>query len=253
MSGGRFSDRTVLVTGGGSGIGRVMAKQFAAEEAAVVVADILAENAEEVAREIAGGGGKAVATYTDVSLAADVAAMRASAEESFGGVDVLVNNAAIEGGDDILQIDEAMWDRDLAVCLKSAFLCSKAVLPGMIERRRGRIVNISSELGRMPLRILHAGYAASKAGLLGLTRHLALEVAQYGITVNATCPGTTYSPRIRSLYDTPDKQAWVNGQIPLGRVAEPEEQAGIVAFLCSDAAAYITGATIDVAGGKLML
>jgi NAD(P)-dependent dehydrogenase (short-subunit alcohol dehydrogenase family) len=153
----------------------------------------------------------------------------------------------------VIDMPEAEWDAIVDLNLKSAFLCSKAVLPGMIERRWGRIVNISSELGRMPLRVLHAGYAAAKAGMLGLTRHLALEVAEYGINVNATCPGTTYSPRIRALYDTPEKQAWVTGQVPLGRVAEPEEQAGIVAFLCSDAAAYITGATIDVAGGKLML
>ena len=129
---GRLSGRTALVTGGGSGIGRVIAGRFAEEGAAVVVADIVPEKAEEVAHEITSAGGRAIATHSDVSVAADVAAMRTKAEEAFDHVDVLVNNAAVDGGNDLLEIDETTWDRDLTVCLKSVFLCSKELLPGMM-------------------------------------------------------------------------------------------------------------------------
>src|SRR5207253_7758342 len=122
VSGKRFSGRAVLVTGGGSGIGRVTAKRFAAEDAAVVVADIVGEKAEEVVREIVEAGGKAIAVRADVSVAADVAAMRAEAEAAYEHLDVLVNNAAIEGGNDLLVIDEASWDRDITVCLKCVCL-----------------------------------------------------------------------------------------------------------------------------------
>jgi NAD(P)-dependent dehydrogenase (short-subunit alcohol dehydrogenase family) len=250
MSGGRFSDRTVLVTGGGSGIGRVMAKQFAAEEAAVVVADILAENAEEVAREIAGGGGKAVATYTDVSLAADVAAMRASAEESFGGVDVLVNNAAIEGGDDILVIDEATWDRDLAVCLKSVFLCSKEMLPGMIERRRGVIVNIASVNGLAYF--ANESYSAAKAAVISLTRSVAVRYGRHGVRCVAIAPGTIRTPIWQQRVDKePEIMERLTKWYPLRRVGDPEDVASTALFLASDEASWITGTVVTVDGGLL--
>jgi NAD(P)-dependent dehydrogenase (short-subunit alcohol dehydrogenase family) len=152
----------------------------------------------------------------------------------------------------VIDTDEAEWDLILAVNLKSAFLCSKAVLPGMIERRWGRIINISSEVGRMPVALTAAHYAASKAGLLGFTRHLAREVAASGVTVNATAPGTTYSPRVRGSL-SPELERWNVSLTPIGRIAEVGEQVGAVLFLASDAAGYITGATLDVSGGKVML
>jgi meso-butanediol dehydrogenase/(S,S)-butanediol dehydrogenase/diacetyl reductase len=247
---GRFSGRTAVVTGGGSGIGRVIARRLAAEGATVVVADVVAGKAEEVAREIEGAGGSAVATHTDVSVAADVAAMRATAEEAFGGVDVLVNNAAIDGGDDLLAIDEATWDRDVAVCLKSAFLCSKAVLPGMIERRRGVIVNIASVNGLAYF--ANEGYSAAKAGMISLTRSIAVRYGRHGIRCVAIAPGTIRTPIWQDRVDKePEVFERLTRWYPLGRVGEPEDVASAALFLASDEASWITGTVVTVDGGLL--
>src|SRR5438105_12496815 len=143
----RFRDRVVIVTGGGSGIGRVIARRLAVEGAKVAVVDWHADRAEAVATEISEAGGRATAIHADVSLGREVDSMAAEVGSRFGPVDVLVNNAAIADGDDVLQIDEATWERDVAVVLKSVFLCSKAVLRPMIDRRRGVIVNIASVNG----------------------------------------------------------------------------------------------------------
>jgi NAD(P)-dependent dehydrogenase (short-subunit alcohol dehydrogenase family) len=250
VSEGRFSGRTVLVTGGGSGIGRVMARQFAAEGASVVVADIVAEKAEEVAREIASAGGAAVSTHTDVSVAEDVASMRASAEEAFERVDVLVNNAAIEGGDDILVIDEATWDRDLAVCLKSVFLCSKEMLPGMIERRRGVIVNIASVNGLAYF--ANESYSAAKAAVISLTRSVAVRYGRHGVRCVAIAPGTIRTPIWQQRVDKePEIMERLTKWYPLRRVGDPEDVASTALFLASDEASWITGTVVTVDGGLL--
>jgi len=247
---GRLAARTAIVTGGGSGIGRVIAHRFAAEGAAVVVADVAAEKAEEVTREIEGAGGRAVATHTDVSVAADVAAMRAAAEQAFGPVEVLVNNAAIDGGDDLLAIDEATWDRDLAVCLKSAFLCSKELLPGMIERRRGVIVNIASVNGLAYF--ANEGYSAAKAGMLSLTRSIAVRYGRHGIRCVAIAPGTIRTPIWQERLDkVPEVFERLTRWYPLGRVGEPEDIASTALFLASDEASWITGTVVTVDGGLL--
>jgi len=250
VSGVRFSGRTVLVTGGGSGIGRVMASRFAAEGAAVVVADIVAEKADEVAQEIASAGGKAIGTHADVSVAVDVAATRARAEEAFEPVDILVNNAAIEGGDDILVIDEVTWDRDLAVCLKSVFLCSKEVLPGMLERGRGVIVNIASVNGLAYF--ANESYSAAKAGVISLTRSIAVRYGRHGIRCVAIAPGTIRTP---IWQERVEKNAEVFERLtrwyPLRRVGEPEDVASTALFLASDEASWITGTVVTVDGGLL--
>jgi meso-butanediol dehydrogenase/(S,S)-butanediol dehydrogenase/diacetyl reductase len=247
---GRVSGRTALVTGGGSGIGRVIAHRFASEGAQVVVADIVAERAEEVADEIASAGGKAIATESDVSVAADVAAMRTRAEEAFDRVDILVNNAAIDGGDDLVAIDETTWDRDITVCLKSVFLCSKELLPGMIERRRGVIVNIASVNGLAYF--ANEGYSAAKAGMISLTRSIAVRYGRHGIRCVAIAPGTIRTP---IWQEKVDKEAEVFERLtrwyPLRRVGEPEDVASTALFLASDEASWITGTVVTVDGGLL--
>src|SRR5207302_7969338 len=135
--------------------------------------------------------------------------------------------------------------------LKSVFLCSRAVLPAMIERRRGRIVNVASGAGRTATHVTTSPYSAAKGGVLAFTRHLAREVAPHGITVNAVAPGVTLSPRIEQVYD-PSRRQELEAMVPLGRLARPDDQAGPIVFLASAAAAYITGATLDVNGGRYM-
>jgi meso-butanediol dehydrogenase/(S,S)-butanediol dehydrogenase/diacetyl reductase len=246
----RFVDRTAIVTGGGSGIGRVIAQRFAAEGAAVVVADWAAETARAVAGEIEAAGGRALASHTDVSRAADVAAMHAATEAVFGPVEVLVNNAAIEGGDDVLEIDEAMWDRDLAVVLKSAFLCSKAVLPGMIGRGRGVIVNIASV--NALAYYANESYSAAKAGMVSLTQSIAVRYGHRGVRCVAIAPGTIRTPIWQERADREPKiferlKRWY----PLGRVGEPDDIASAALFLASDEASWITGTVLRVDGGLL--
>jgi meso-butanediol dehydrogenase / (S,S)-butanediol dehydrogenase / diacetyl reductase len=250
VSGPRFSGRTVIVTGGGSGIGRVMALRFAGEGAAVVVADVVAAKADEVAREIVESDGKAIAVRTDVSVAADVAGMRAAGEDAFGPVDVLVNNAAVAGGDDILDIDEATWDRDLSVTLKSAFLCSKEVLPGMVGRGSGVIVNIASV--NALAYFANEGYSAAKAGMLSLTRSIAVRYGPAGIRCVAIAPGTIRTPIWREREEqVPDVFERLSRWYPLGRVGEPEDIASAALFLASEEASWITGAVLPVDGGLL--
>ena len=246
----RFADRTVIVTGGGSGIGRVIAQRFAAERAAVVVADWVAEKAHVVASEIEASGGRALASHTDVSRAGDVAAMLAATESAFGPVDVLVNNAAIDGGDDVLRIDAETWDRDLAIVLKSAFLCSKAVLPEMIERGRGVIVNVASVNGLAYY--ANESYSAAKAGMINLTQSIAVRYGARGVRCVAIAPGTIRTP---IWQERADKEPQIFERLkrwyPLGRVGEPEDVASAALFLASDEASWITGTVLRVDGGLL--
>ena len=246
----RLAGRTAVVTGGGRGIGRVIAQRFAAEGAAVVVADIAPDRADEVAQEIGAAGGSAIATHTDVTLAVDVASMRASAEQAFGGVDILVNNAAVDGGDDLLVIDEATWDRDITVCLKSVFLCSKELLPGMIERRRGVIVNIASVNGLAYF--ANEGYSAAKAGMISLTKSIAARYGRHGVRCVAIAPGTIRTPIWQEKVDKePEVFERLKRWYPLRRVGEPEDVASAALFLASDDASWITGTVVGVDGGLL--
>lgn len=244
----RLADRVVVITGAGSGIGRVMAKRFAAEGAKVVVADRNGDRAAETADGI--GAGRALATTTDVTVAADVDAMVAAGEEAFGPIDVLVNNAAVCAGDDILKIDEATWDADVTGVLKSAFLCSKRVLPGMIERGGGAIVNIASVNGLGYFG--NEAYSAAKAGMINLTQSIAARYGRHGIRANAIAPGSIRTPiwneRVEKepeVFDTLVK--WY----PLGRLGESDDVAAAALFLASAEAAWVSGAVLRVDGGLM--
>jgi meso-butanediol dehydrogenase/(S,S)-butanediol dehydrogenase/diacetyl reductase len=246
----RFRETSVIVTGGGSGIGRAMAKRFAAEGALVVVADVVGTRAEAVVTEIHSDGGTAIARQADVTVAADVGAMAEAAAEAFGSVDVLVNNAGFGDADGLLEIDEATWDREVAINLKGAFLCSKTVLPGMIERRSGVIVNVASVNGLAFF--ANEAYSAAKAGMINLTRSIAVRYGAVGIRANAIAPGTIRTPLWQERVD---KRPAIFEELvkwyPLGRVGEPEDVANAAVFLASDDAAWITGVVLRVDGGLL--
>lgn len=246
----RLADTVALVTGSGSGIGRAIAELYAREGAAVVVADLRLERAQECAGAIEAAGGKALALAADVSLKDQVERMAAQAQAAFGRVDVLVNNAGLARGDDILHIEEDEWDLNLRVVLKSVYLCSRVVLPGMIQRRRGAIVNIASVNGLSGLS--EEAYSAAKAGVINLTRNMAIKYGRYQVRANVICPGTVRTPIWGPILEKdPGIFAKLTKWYPLGRVGEPEDIAKAALFLASEEAAWITGATLNVDGGLM--
>jgi NAD(P)-dependent dehydrogenase (short-subunit alcohol dehydrogenase family) len=246
----RLAQRVAIVTGAGSGIGQAIAELFAQEGAKVVIAEVDRAKAEITQQAIQQAGREAMVVETDVSREASVAAMVARSLERYGAIDILVNNAAIAAGNDVLGCDEATWDYNLAVGLKGTFLCARAVLPGMIAQKRGAIVNISSVNGLVALG--EPAYSASKAGIINLTKNMAVSYGQYQIRVNAICPGTVRTPVWKPMLEKDphifDRLAkWY----PLGRVGEPGDIAKAALFLASDDAAWITGETLTVDGGLM--
>lgn len=244
----RLQDTVAIVTGGGSGIGRAISEQFAREGAKLVAADLIPDRAEETASRIAAAGGTALAVEADVTNEQAVRAMVARAIETYGRVDALVNNAGVAKGNDILAIDEPTWDLNLNVVLKSVFLCAKAVLPGMLERRRGVIINIGSVNGLYG--IGEDAYSAAKAGMVNLTQNLAVRYGPSGVRVNCICPGTIRTPIWNDrLAEEPLVFEKLTKWYPLRRVGEPEDIANAACFLASDEASWITGAVLPVDGG----
>jgi 3-oxoacyl-[acyl-carrier protein] reductase len=245
---GRLNGRVAVVTGASRGIGRAVARHLAAD-GATVIGLARGDHAEAVADEIRSAGGMAEAVSADVTDEAAVEAMVAGVLTRHGRIDILVNNAGITRDQLALRMKRGDWDAVIATNLTAAFVCAQAVLKPMIRQRAGRIINVTSVVGQAG-NAGQANYAASKAGLIGLTKSLALEVASRQVTVNAVAPGLIDTDMTRALPQRAGEE-W-SSRIPLGRLGAAEDVAAAVGFLASDEAAYITGHVLAVNGGMYM-
>jgi 3-oxoacyl-[acyl-carrier protein] reductase len=245
-----LAGRVALVTGAGSGIGRAIAMRFAEEGADVAALDMNETTAAETAASVQGLGRRGVALRADVSRMTEVEAAVAQAESRLGAITVLVNNAGLTRDKTIRNLAEADWDLVVDVHLKGTFLCTKAVAFRMREAGRGgAIVNLSSISGKIG-NFGQANYASAKAGIVALTKVTAREYARYGIRANAIQPGTIDTPMTRILGE--EHLARSVAETPLGRLGRPEEVAAVALFLASDLASYVTGAVVEVTGGRYL-
>jgi len=243
-----LKEKVAIVTGAARGIGLAAARRLALEGAAVLMADYDVEEARRAAADLSAIGLTVHAHKADVSKRNDVVAMTDAARRQFGEIDILVNNAGIAGrAAPLEEITDQDWDQMMDIDLKSVYLCSQAVIPSMKERRSGRIINVASIAGKEgnPNMI---PYSTAKAGVIGLTKALAKEVAPFGIYVNAIAPAVIDTPILQQL--TPEQVQYMVQRIPLGRVGKPEEVAALIFWLASDEATFTTGQCIDISGGR---
>jgi glucose 1-dehydrogenase len=248
----RLSGQVALVTGAASGNGRGIAERFAEEGCSVVIADVDEQGAQETAALVRNFGQEALVVKTDVSNAGDAERLVSEAENRFGGVDILINNAGVESLIPFLELSEAEWDRIVDVNLKGAFLCAKAAAQHMVkESRAGKIINIASINSKIALKG-QTHYASSKGGLIMLTKSMALDLAPHGIRVNAIGPGVIETKMTTQSLADPERRAMLLGKIPMGRVGQPRDIANASLFLVSDESSYITGTTLYVDGGWLI-
>jgi len=255
----RLDHKIAIVTGAGSGIGRAAASRFAAEGAAVVCADISGENAEQTAADVRASGQNAIASQVDVSKSADVSRLVEECLAAYGRVDVLYSNAGVGGVGNAVDVDEAEWQRVIGVNLTGVWLCAKYTLPHMVAAGGGSIVNQASIGGIVGVPAV-AAYAAAKAGVIGLTRQMALDFAPSNVRVNAIAPGTVSTPLVQGIWekgaglvsggDLASREAAAAAIYPLRRIGTPENIANLALFLASDEASWITGAVYVIDGGK---
>ena len=240
--------KTAIITGAAQGIGRAIAKRLAHDGFAVALADQDEARAAETAREIEVGGGIALSVALDVSDSSSVNQMTSAVLARFGSIEALINNAGIAGPTAAVQdYSDETWRRVLAVDLDGVFFCSKAVLPGMLARASGRIVNIASIAGKEGNPNM-AAYSAAKAGVIGFTKALGKEVAARGIYVNCITPAVIETEILKQV--TEETIRYMTSKIPMGRVGRPEEVAALVSWLCSDECTFSTGAVFDLSGGR---
>jgi meso-butanediol dehydrogenase / (S,S)-butanediol dehydrogenase / diacetyl reductase len=244
----RFQGKTVLVTGGGSGIGAATSQKLFEEGANVVIVDLRREDGQKIIDAL-GGGERLIAVGADVSKADQVAAAFAEAQARFGAVDHLVNSAGVRGVGSILDTSSELWHRNMSVNLEGSFNTCQAFAKAAVEAgRKGAIVNISSQAGLegLPNRL---AYVTSKHGVPGLTRATAMDLAPYGIRVNCIAPGLIASPMTQTMLDDPEAAKRIRAAHPIGREGQPEEIASVITFLLSDDASFITGVVLPVDGG----
>lgn len=247
FSGSALENKVAIVTGGGQGIGAAVARAYAAQGANVAVVDWSLETAEQVAQSIRSMGGQATALRCDVSDRTAVDAMVAATQDRLGPVDVLANNAGITRTAMLHKMTSQQWDQVLAVHLTGSFNCLQAVVGGMMERRRGWIINTVSTAGILGT-IGQINYGSAKAGLIGFTKSAARELARYNIVVNCVAPGAA-TPMTETIRTDPRFRDTYLARVPLGRWAEPEEIAPVWVFLASEGASYVTGQLIGADGG----
>jgi 3-oxoacyl-[acyl-carrier protein] reductase len=245
----QLKNKVALVTGAAGGMGTAIALALSQLGVSVAVNDRTADLVIPLRDRL---GGQSFAIGADVTNKAEVVRMVETVNDALGPVDILVNNAGVLRPTKVVDIDESEWDFVVGVNLKGAFLCSQAVIPGMRQRQWGRIINLSSTAGKNVSTMGGAHYTAAKAGVLGLTRHVASEVAGDGITVNAVCPGLIDTNMTRATINTEQTEAYA-ASFPIPRLGRPDEVADLIAFLASEQASYITGASLDINGGDLMV
>lgn len=245
-----LKNNVAVVTGGSKGIGKAIVYALSVAGAKVIVADIDVDNGVSICDDLKANGYHAEIVKTDVADSKSVNELMHYVVNKYGKVDILVNNAGVLGDGQITDITDESWHRLMDINVTGIFYCCRAAVPHMIEKKRGKIINIASVGGKQGFPLAGVHYCASKGAVMAFTRQLALQISQYGINVNAVAPVTTETDMIKNRSE--EKKQYIISRIPMGRMGKPEDTASAVLFLASEASGFITGETIDVNGGTYM-